>query len=554
MLNIDQKLKNAYTLLVQEKKNGKANAHEIDKVEEAIIYLKDFSKVQEEIRLAGSRKGVHMDLEAEIAKLEEMLEAKKAEFASVPRPPRRKISGKNNTGYIGKFQEMSEAQKAKEIEDKIREIQTKKATLKMEIKELTAKVKILSKSNVAIDNPRKLGELIFGEENEDLKKRYQNLLTYCENVMFQGQENDIFVKDDQGKVEKVNLLKAKRFLGKIKDRDSIMAIADCTAQKQESERLEEWIREVEDHQERIIQASQLIDTEEMSFMVYRMNSLIGEFNELIEAEEAAMKGTPIKRAWNRLRNILNIPEKIKVPKKIIAMREKFSEDVNEFNLEICKSEESQKAFEAYSLIRNQGDFGGLLTIRELQNISAQLQYGAHTVSQFPTTSMDAKQLKERAEYFNVMYQKQLGDMRQTKEEVDEKQKKMQEALSKKALKMLETESGDNVLKYAQMYYGHTGVPSESNLKYSGKSGITASTAAVILEGIIGRSGKNLSWDKFADVYGNLFGDERMAEETANIHNAVKAKIKLFKSKIHEFAECKTGAELIKSKKKDEKER
>ena len=147
MLNIDQKLKNAYTLLFQENKNGKANAREIDRVKEAIIYLKDFSKLQEEIRLAGSRKGVHMDLEAEIAKLEEMLEAKKAEFASVPRPPRRKISGKNNTGYIGKFQEMSEAQKAKEIEDKIREIQTKKATLKMEIKELTAKVKILSKSN-----------------------------------------------------------------------------------------------------------------------------------------------------------------------------------------------------------------------------------------------------------------------------------------------------------------------------------------------------------------------------------------------------------------------
>lgn len=553
MLNIDQRLENAYRLLVQENKNGKANAREIDKVKEAIIYLKDFSKVQEEIRLAGSRKGVHMDLETEITKLEERLEEKKKELACVPRPPRRKITGKKNSGYVGQFQEMIENQKAKEIEEKIRQIQEEKASLKMEIKELTAKIRVLTKADASIDKPKKLGELMFEEENTDLRKRYQNLLTYCENVMFQGEENDIFVKNDQGKVEKVNLLHAKRFLRKIKDRDSIMAIADCVAQKHESEQLEARILKTEEYQDKIGQALQLIDTEEMNFMVYRMNSLIGECNELLKAEEVAMKGTPIKRAWNRLRNALNIPERIKVPKKIIAMREKFSEDVSEFSLEIGKSEESKKAFEAYALIRNQGDFRGLLTITELQNVCSQLENGAHTITAFPVTLMDTKQLKESAEYFSIMYQKQLSDMKEKKAEIDGKQKNMREALSPKALKMLETENEENVLKYAQMYYGYTGGPGESNLKYTRDSGITASTAAVVLEGIIGRSAKNLSWDKFTSVYGDVLSEERMAEETATLHNAVKAKMKLFKSKIHEFSECKTGAELVKNNKKVEKE-
>lgn len=525
MLNVDQRLVKSYSILTEDKTNSIGNREEREIFQRTIEYLKSFSMLQEKAEIVKKRESIRLGIDSKIPELEAQIEAKKLELQSVPKLPRRKIKGKSTTngGFIGKFQELAEKSKAQEIEKRILEIKERKSSIKAEILSMNKEIKKLEKWKVYSTQNKAVISQFFSKENEELSRKRQGLLNLCQNVMFSGEENNIFSKTDNGEI-KVNLLSAKRFLKKIKDRDTIIEVANHYEVVHEAALLEKEIGKLNEEKKTFELAKQLTDSDDMKMIINKMNEIATEYNQLIENEHKTMKRSFINRFQNRIRFFLR--KEMVIPKKLIRKREMFAEKITDFSLYLNENPERLKTFDIYQKVKGEqsiSEDGSY--IETLRDFATKVRMNPHKIRN-PITPFSDEEYKKCTELMNEGVASRLQNKNTKLEEMRKKADELQANFSEKATKLIATDGEEKIASYATKYYDF----GTSN-RYDSQLRVSPSVMAMVLESIIGRSGKNLSWDKFVRIYGDVVGKEKLAEDTINMYGSIMSKINTITEKI-----------------------
>ncbi len=507
------------------------NVIDITEMRETIGFLKDYAKIQTVAKLLSDSESLRADIASAKASFSELiLEAEKtlgdAQQMST-QYPKRKVSlmynyGEEFRGTAAKG--TAEAKKRKA--DKIRTIKSQIKTYKSKIRELESLERIIS-------NPKKVIERFFPEEDSKLQEGYGRLVSLCarsmREVTFERDlfgEDGIFEKDGQG--YKLNETKARRFISVLKSKNAIKtgaAYAKANQKYLDKKSKYDDISEKIKNYDFVLKVS---DSEEFKKLIEKVNGISEMYEKLYDAEERAMRGNFFTRTGNIIKQMLGMVPITKVPKKVLKMREEVASRIDELLSNSQENDKTKDALRAYSILRNGTPVYNRHDPTGLKTISHELRMNGIERLGFCFGKIDPEEVKLTATMWKSRFERGIVTAEQEMESARAESELLYSKLSKKAKRILETEGERAVIDYENKYYRTHDAKAKRPAEYDREA--SAGTAAIILESILKK--KNISWNDFFRIYGDVLGSHTSREiEENNLSRLLTAKVQKLSSGI-----------------------
>lgn len=510
------------------------NVKEMREFKSTIDYLKDYAKLQSISKSLSNQEGIMQDIENAQVDFIQMIEDKKAEIKRMPRVSKKSIKV-NMFDFQDEYKELEEAKYQKACEQRTNKIES----LKEDIKIYQGKVKKLEKLKKSMGKPDKLMEILFPEEYTNLKENYARLINICVASMTDGFSRNDLIGDDKvfkfdGQKYSVNYKNARTFISVIKSKKEILLADSYIKLKNDrisKERLyEESLKKKEEYK----RTSKVIDTNEFAWVTNNMNTIIEMYNDLLDKEAKAENGTIFSRARNKIRNVLKLPEINRTPKNVKKLRLGLSSKIKEFTSKINDNEELKNAFNAYQVTSRVAKMPSFSDVNQLEWVATELKRDGIKRVILPTKITNIQTQKTNIEQ---AYDIEKYNSEELIEEINMekvKEEEMYSKFTKKTKKILETQKEEDILDYAKNYYGVGKNKEDARFIYN--DNITPSSAAIILESILGR--KNIPWENIVDNYASILGRHELENEGINMQKVVVDKIDSLKEKLVSMTKTK----------------
>ena len=279
-------------------------------------------------------------------------------------------------------------------------------------------------------------------------------------------------------------------------------------------------------------AIEKIDTEGFNSINEKMNEITKKYNELVELEEKAQKGNIFSRARNGLRAMVGLEEKVKVPKKVLELRENLANTISEFTTSIKQDKYMEETFNSYVAVRRNILDGYKINLESLQNIPYKLRaYGCLRVNNIPRRTVKNSELKVHAKRKENEAIENSNKLQKQKEGLETETNELYAKLNSKAKKMISTDENKMaILNYAQRYYG---VNSDGKIVQKNEKNISASAAVLILEGVLGK--RKIPMENIFKYYADIIGMDKLSDETIDINKTIYSKVNSLKEQISGMA-------------------
>lgn len=497
------------------------NEEDIKSLKATINYLKDYAKLQTIAKAMSNSTGLAEDIEKAKADFASLIEERKKQIASIPTPKKRS-SASFMYDYVDKFNEAE----AKRVEEE-KEARTRKiASLKQDIKIYQGKIKKLDQVKKYLSNPQKVMEILLPNEYTEVKENYARLVNLCVASMLEGFDKNELIGEDKpfnfenGKYT-VNYNNARRFLSVLKAKKQVMSATEFIGKKQEYSKTAIERRKRQEYIEKINNAIKASGTEEFNYIVTRMNMISDQYLDLEEMEAKARRGTIFTRIANGVRSIFGLKEKgAKIPRKVWDARYDLADEITSLTMEVKQNPELENAFNAYQLASKDPNNSSYRGIKVFSWTAEQLKrYGVERVA-LPQSRVSVEDLQNN---LNVELSKEKRILAVEREEEQEAKHTALDSytgLTQKTKSVLKKQDDDTIVKIAEEYYGLGKEESRFNIRRSGT--ISPSTAAIILESIMGR--KNISWEQIANSYAEVLGRDNINIEELDLEKAVDNKV------------------------------
>ena len=339
-------------------------------------------------------------------------------------------------------------------------------------------------------------------------------------------ESNVFEKKD-GQKYTINQANAKKLVSILKARKEILSGAEYIVAHKDYERKEESYNEEINNIKKYRLASDIADSKEFAEITQKVNAIIDNYNRLDDMEYKASRGNALTFIANTIRKAFDLKPVIKVPKKVLKLREELATQIDELIQDSNKNAKNKKAFNAYITARKSFGDGYTLSVDRLQVAKQELRvYGVERV-ELPMKKIDVAQLKLQSGYWATTSEQRASELEAKKAEAKEKSDAMYSKLSKKTKQMIETQGEDSILYYAQKYYDFDGARDRFR-KFADSKAVSAGASAMILESILKR--KNLAWEDIYTVYGDILGRTEEKENQV-LNNAVTGTVNRLKQRI-----------------------
>lgn len=535
-ITVDQRLSDVLNLLCEEdhidpvtlEAKGQSlrlhsgNERDIRSLRETITYLKDYAKLQTLAKSISDSESLAKNIEEAKEYFAGLIEERKAQIATVPKPKRR-----NGSSYIydyaDRFKEAEERRLEAEREERARKI----ASLKEDIRIYQEKIKKLDQMKKALGNPQKVMEILLPEEYTNVRDNYARLVNLCATSMLEGFKTSDLVGEDKpfnyedGQYT-VNYNQARKFLSVLKAKKQVIDATDFLGKKQEYIETAGERRKTQDLVNRLKEALEETDTTNFEYMLARMNNISSQYMSLEEMEGKARRGTIFSRARDGLRVAFGLrPIGAKIPRKVWDARYELSDDIKALVSEIKYNPELEKSFKAYQLATTLDSSGRAKSLQEFAWTADQLvQYGVERVS-FEPEALVVDQIKDSLSTELGYATRNLKLQRHDEEDAKHSALDTYASLTKRTKSVLGKQSKETIRNIAEEYYG---LGRDTSLRREAKrqGRISPSTAAIILESIIGR--KNITWEQIAASYANILGKENVNLEELDLEKAIDNKV------------------------------
>lgn len=498
---------------------GSIYVHDIKALKKTIEYLKDYAKIQIIAQgLSNQKEELELNINAAQADFQRIIDEISAKKKSLPRVTKKKIKDE----MLG-FQAGMEEEEQSRYEKALEERKAKVKSMEQDIKLYESKIKKLESIKKSIDKPNKLMQQLLPDDYMEIEENYARLVNLCVASMTDGYSKKDLIGDDKvfkfdEKNYTVNYTNARKYLSAIKSRKELMELKKYIEAKKDFKELADEYKRTSDEKRKTEEALQVIDSKEFKYISDKMNNLIEEYNKVDNLEYRAYRGNIFTRLGNKVKKLLGLPVRRKIPKKVWEARAQLSEVIKDFTEEIKGDEQKTKAFEAYQIASKKAGRKYFVSVQELEwNASTIKQYGTDKVS-LPEKPISVYALKM---YLAASNQKLQEDVRKIKEKRTQAKENALDLYTKLSdngpKKLLKTQGEKNILDIIKTYY-----PDEKTNKRLFRSEIDPSTAAIILESILGR--KNISWESIADSYAQILGKQKLTEERASFDQIINDKV------------------------------
>lgn len=531
-VTVDQRLANLLSYLCEkeginqetlENKKGEISfgsiyVHDIKALKETIDYLKDYAKIQIIAQgLSNQKEELESNINDAQADFQRIIDEIKAKKKSLPRVTKKKIKAEM-LGFQAEMEEEEQSRYEKALEER----KAKVKSMEQDIKLYENKIKKLESIRKSIGKPNKMMQQLLPDDYMKVKENYARLVNLCVASMTDGYSKKDLIGDDKVfKLQRgsytVNYNNARSFLSAIKSRKELMELKKYIEAKKDFQELADEYERTSDEKRKTEEALKVIDSKEFNYISDKMNNLIEEYNKVDSIEYKAYRGNIFTRLANKVKKLLGLPVRRKIPKKVWEARSQLSEVIKDFTEEIKGDEQKTKAFEAYQIASKKAGRKCFASIQELEwNATTIKQYGTDKVS-LPEKTISVYALKMYLATSNQKLQEDVRNIKEKRTQAKENALGLYTKLSKESKKLLETQGEKNILDFIKTYY-----PDEKTNKRLFSRQIEPSTAAIILESILGR--KNISWESIADSYAQILGKQKLTEERASLDQIINDKV------------------------------
>ena len=498
---------------------GSIYVHDIKALKKTIEYLKDYAKIQIIAQgLSNQKEELELNINAAQADFQRIIDEISAKKKSLPRVTKKKIKDE----MLG-FQAGMEEEEQSRYEKALEERKAKVKSMEQDIKLYESKIKKLESIKKSIDKPNKLMQQLLPDDYMEIEENYARLVNLCVASMTDGYSKKDLIGDDKvfkfdEKNYTVNYTNARKYLSAIKSRKELMELKKYIEAKKDFKELADEYKRTSDEKRKTEEALQVIDSKEFKYISDKMNNLIEEYNKVDNLEYRAYRGNIFTRLGNKVKKLLGLPVRRKIPKKVWEARAQLSEVIKDFTEEIKGDEQKTKAFEAYQIASKKAGRKYFVSVQELEwNASTIKQYGTDKVS-LPEKPISVYALKMYLAASNQKLQEDVRKIKEKRTQAKENALDLYTRLSDNGpKKLLKTQGEKNILDIIKTYY-----PDEKTNKRLFRSEIDPSTAAIILESILGR--KNISWESIADSYAQILGKQKLTEERASFDQIINDKV------------------------------
>lgn len=517
------------------------NIQEIKQIRNTISYLKDYAKIQAIAKSIASQESVANDIEEAKKQLEDAIESTKKEIEELPKAPKKVPKAK----VLYEFADGAEQLAAEKVAKAREERKNKLLELRGRIRTYKSQIKKLDTLKSSLSKPKKVVELLFSEEEMQIRGEYGKLVNLCVasmNPEFKGRKlvnkdgvtDGIFDYDEDSKTYTINHKNARHFLSILKAKKEIIEIANYAKDDKEYSRLDKEYTECLEDRKKYSLALEMSNGEKFADITDRMNEIMEMYDELRDIEKKSYKNNIRVRIERRIRKLFGLNPEIKIPKKIVNGRLQLARTIENFLNYTNKNREITRAFNSYLIAREEMDDEHILNYDQLKMLQHKLEgYGFNSAT-IPTKTVSVEELRSNIKNAMKALDEKLYKVGTDRKNAQTKSEKMAENLSPKAKKLLEEEGLENIVEYARKYYGFD----DDITKIRSYRTISASAAAVILESILKR--KNLSWDKMFEVYADSLGDSKTKEDT-DLNHLMEVKMENIREKIKGMASIRTTA-------------
>lgn len=507
------------------------NTEEVSKIKDAISYVKTYAKIKEVSKLLSNEESVKADIEEAKKHFEQLIAETQKEIEALPKAPRKRKNTSLNYSFGNSFEEyaIDEAERAREARKK------KLLDLRENITLYKKQLRRLDDLSKTLANPRMVVKKLFSDETMRLNGEYGKLVNMCALSMtkedfehlLSDDERNLFEFDGQDyTVDKGN---ARKFLSTIKSKKAVLAIANYAEKKSKyDENRSAYNKYIED-KKKYAEVRKVAETEEFAEVTAKMNEVSKLFTELEEAEEREMRGSLLHRVRNSIRVFFGFkPREVMFSRKLHAMKNELTDKMQDLLDYTRRDAKTKKAYDAYVIARRNIGEGNTLTYGDhLEWAIDSVRFNGTERTDWPRDTVSVEELKQSAKLWEEKSAEGAKGLEESIIETACENDEAYDLLPKRAQKILETSTPEDILKYAKKYYGYGNEtdPSTSRLN----TGISPSAAALILEGIIKR--RNISYERMMEIYEDVVDKE---QEQLDLEKMMSQKVDYIRSEISQM--------------------
>ena len=501
------------------------NSKEIEGLTDAISYVKTYAKIKAVSKLMVDEEGTKKDIVEAREHFEKLIEETKNEIAKLSKQPRKKKASLNYT-FGDRFEEYAE----KELEKAKAERLENLTRLKGNIAIYKEKIKKLNELDRTLANPRMIVKKLFADDMNTLNGEYGKLVNMCALSMTKEDFEHLLSDDEKNLFEfdgqdySVNSQNARKFISVIKSKKAVLAIADYASKKNEYDSNRSEYTKCVNEQKKYAEIAKVAESKEFAKVTAMANEISEMFVELQDAEIKASKGSIFHRARNAVRRFFGIREKaVNFPRKLHYMKDELSDRMQDLLDYSNKSAETKRAYDAYMIVRKNVGKGNVLSSSDrLDWIIDSIRFTGTERTSWPTDTVSVEELKQNARDCEQKAAERAVDLEDAIMQNAAEKDGAFELLPKRAQKILETMTPEDVLKYATKYHGYN----DKDKISEPSTGISPSAAALILEGIIRK--RNLPYERIMEVYSDVAEKEKdkinleefMSQKVDSIRNGI----------------------------------
>ena len=292
----------------------------------------------------------------------------------------------------------------------------------------------------------------------------------------------------------------------------------------------------------IKKATDAWSSEQLKYIHNTINSVIKDYNNLLETEYNDYEGNPFKRTYRSFlyaigfRRLADMPSR-KVRRKsiheegyVVVVASKDYDDIEEVNTK----PELKEIYETYINARSNVEGQESLTLDNLLIASRNLTEGFARFD-LPRKTRNLGALLVEIENAKRKLEQEAEELEAEQAASNQKAEEMHAALSAGSLKILDEYSEDVILDLAKDYYD---VSTEGRFSRTGTKVLSSSAAIMILEGILSR--KNISFETICNSYAEILGANGVSEERTDLTRLMEDKAKFLQERIAELARPKAS--------------
>ena len=514
------------------------NLKNFNKIKETVSYLKNYAKIQIVAKVIVDQESVEKEIKETKEYIDGIIELMKKEIKELPKAPN-KID-KNNSS----LEEINNIEIIEELTNLRIERKNNLLKLRRKIRDYRTKKDKLSILEQSLNDINETVRVLFPEKGYMYEDEYCNVINLCIAFMTLGinckklinKDNDInnciFKYNKDKKTYSINNENAISFFQLLKSKDEILEIADYSIHKKRYKNLDaRYLRCFNENNIYKI-ARGISNKKEFVDVTDKINEIIEMSEELKIIEDSLYIKNMNIRFKKHFRKVFKIDSEIKVPKKVANGRLQLARTIEIFFNYIKNNRELERAYDSYLVARGKDNNSKELDYKHLKMYQHKLEgYGFDFVT-IPTNTISVEKLKSNLDSFIISSQNMLNIIRIERRSAKTIVEREYANLSIKAKEILKEEELNNVVQYAEKYYGFT----QKNDEIKSYKKMSPNAALIILEHIL--KSESISENQIikTDLASQIKTESR---EDLDINQAIISKMELTKEMIHELIAIRT---------------